>query len=174
MTATTPHAGLPYPETTVDKVRQGAANIKALAEALDTRVAERWCNLIGSTAQTGIGDNVPTVVGYASADSDASGWFDWNGGGLLTYHGPRKWYVVSFGANLAVNGTIHSSAIALEISGSTVVRPVASSRYAHLGACVPARLDPGNVLSVVAVTDDNTGNTGGAYDNAYLRVAGVA
>jgi hypothetical protein len=174
MPSSTPNKAIPYavdndaralwPSTSQD----AAERVDELLTAMDTvhhaAITDATVNALGNGAWTNIAyDSASGVMAYDGTN--------------LSYSGPARWFLISFGANVAVNGTQPTGALRLLLNGSIGVEAYHSDNYAHLSGCIPLLMGAGTdfqTITLAAYANDGSGALGGGYDRAYLRVASIA
>jgi hypothetical protein len=170
MPSATPNKAIPFaldadpralwPTTSQDAAEQ----VDALLTAMDPLYKS-----LATEAGAALSNNVWTTVGYTAADDGA---LTYDGGGGVTITATR-WYLVSFGLNVAVNGSQPSASVQLMLADIGLTTLSHTDNYSHLGGAVPLKLTAGTVVSVRARAVDGSGALGGAYDNAWLRIAAL-
>ena len=180
MTKTTPTYGWPYPEPS-DARGAGANAIRDLALAqeftvaqlgaeLDTAATNLWATGANDATQVALANNAWTPVGYETIGADGFSY----AAGVFTYEGATsRWFVVSFGENLAVSGSQPSAGLRVLHNGAVTHQLHHGDNYAHLGGATVLRLDPGNTLQLADWANDGTGSLGGARDRAWLRAVSI-
>lgn len=174
MTATTPNKGIPYAQP-ADARGAGANAMRDLALKVDellTAMDPLYKSAVSPDAQTATPNNAWTNVTYTLADDGALAYDGTN----VSYSDAPRWFLVSFGANVAVAGSNPSAGLRLLASGQVVQELYANRAYGALGAAVPFRLGAGTgyeTLTVQVRTTDGSGSAGGGYDRAFLRVAAL-
>jgi hypothetical protein len=168
---TTATRGLPYPEPT-GLVKVGAADFKALAEAVDTALGGAYYFGVLAPAPQSVPDSTGTtaVVGV-DFESSVSTWAE--AGGVITYTGPDALAVVTGFAAWATNGAGYRRSTLVH-NGATV----GASRDTPEGATATEQ----STSAVVKLTSGDTlslqvRQTSGAalnLTNALLRIAVVA
>jgi hypothetical protein len=175
MTATTPGYAWPYPEPS-DARGAGANAIRDLALAIeDTLEADAAARAVirraahSGASQTPLANGGWVNVAYAGTD-DGNMSYD---GVNMSYSGPARMFLITYTANVAVNGTQPNGGLRLLLSGSVADTHMHSDNYNNLAGACPVRLGAGTgfeVVTVQAYANDGSGAAGGAYDNASLRV----
>lgn len=169
---TTTYEAIPYPEGT-DLVIQGDDAMQALAERVDLRIA-RWSG--GSTTDAtpvALANNAWTdivfSVGLTVSDNVTA-----SANTTLTYTGAgARWFLVSAGANIAVNGSQPNGYLRIVHSGGVAAELIHSDNYDNLNAAIPLLLNPADTIVIAAKANDGSGATGGAYDRAWLRMVAL-
>lgn len=166
---TTTYEAIPYPEPT-DRARNGSVAMRALAEKVDDRIA-RWQGTASRDAtQVALANNVWTAVAWpAPTDSDNVS----NDGTTFTYTGTARWFLVSFGAQIAVNGSQPNGGLRVLHNGSGAAELLHSDNYDSLNAAIPLMLNTGDTIAVQAYANDGSGAAGGAHDRAWLRMVAL-
>lgn len=160
MTSTTVNKAIPYAQPG-DARGAGANAMRDLAVRVDELL----------TAQDFTGTNLDALASAALANDV------WTDVLTLTYTGPARRFLVSFGANVAVSGTQPNGYMRGLLDGTTPLPELRhSDNYSHLGMAVPIHLGSGAPFTTVTLqvkANDGSGLAGGARDNAYLYSASV-
>lgn len=169
---TTPNRAIPYPEPT-DDLRNDAAATRLLAERVDALLTamDPLHIAMSSGAAQALANNVWTDVSLTWLDGELTS----HTATSVTYTGPPRWFIVSFGANIAVNGSQPNGYLRPLFDGSPASEMIHSDNYQNLSGAIPMRLGAGGFTTVTlsAKANDGSGAAGGAYDNAWLRVAAM-
>lgn len=174
MPSQTPNKAIPYaldadaralwPTTSQDV----AERIDALLTAKD---ALTYTGTASTTAQTALANNVWSDVTFDSTGGSPEITY---AAGSMTYTGPPRLFLASFGANVGANGSQPSSALRLLLNGSVAAEPHHNSSYGSLSGAIPVMLGAGvahQTVTLAAWANDGSGALGGAHDRAYLRLA---
>lgn len=171
---TTPIYGIPFPEAT-DLVIAGDDDMEAIAFAveaqlarLDEHLVRQWHGVTAATPVQPVAGS-GTLLGYDSGAG--SGHFAFSAG-VLTYEGASpRWFYVSAGAVITASGALPGSTLALRHAGVDVVRSRTNSTYQSHQLSVPALLEPGHTLSLIA--SHPNADTSASATEVYLRVASL-
>lgn len=173
---TTPTYGWPYPEP-ADARGQGANAIRDLALAAedtlrgysDAHAVLRKSAVRGTTEQA-LPNGEWANAQWEAADDGTLGYDGVN----ISYSGPPRLFLVSFGGLVAVNGSMPSGSLRLILSGYSAVETFHTDNGQSLSAAIPIMLGEGTgfqVATVQAMATDGSGGLGGALRYAWLRLA---